>query len=840
MPSHLTRQVFRRIIANEPIVSCGCLRRQSYSSIAPSHNGRRVYLARNSALPAARRYQQRRTFFGLGGMFRPKAPRDAKEANYDPGIEKMMEYAKMERLQARLPPVEDVARALKMYSRAKVMAHSPPIADTHAQLVIQSIQYCLRMQKEAVANGTSTDRGLADRDLRRFATCLREMQQPFSQAHLDLARLIYDELSGPQVHPKDARKAFNALISSLTWSGKTQEAKQRLLQEQEVRSPEPGLEEDDLPAGEEKAESQHGVSEAQKIWGLIISGFSRENNEKEILDTIAAMREKGVELEFRATRTVLGFYVKKRDGKAVRQWWGECKRLVGNGDKLGATAYPVYAKTVHELLTWCLASNDMELGHGIVKDLMSSNPRKLGWDSVLVWGAGTKKSVDEVGRMLDVMEKSNESLHPREWRVPDSTTINALVRYAISQNDPYMAERFISLGRDRGIQPDAETYVLQMDYRLSVNDVDGALIAYKHLQGQDLSTNSDVPAVNRLVVALCTSQRHDFETIMSVVADLSDREADFEPLTVSTLSVLHLNRDEIHDVIDLLNTHSFGFSSAERASIRRNLIDYCLDSKTSTTRAWDAYTILRTIFDEMPREQRTELMLNFFAHERSDMAVNVFNHMRHHTRADTIPDIETYVSAFLGCARLGDLESLEVVHNQLKLDYNVSQTTYCRNALIIAYTLCDEPRSALEFWDDIVASREGPTYNSIHIALRACEKSPFGDLKAKGIWARLRRNKVELDQSMWASYVAALAGNGDNDLAISTLEDAEQERELDVDAYLLGSLFNACPGQTKQADVESWAEERYPEVWSIVKEKIGWETDESGMRLVKIDRTVTP
>lgn len=443
--------------------------------------------------------------------------------------------------------------------------------------------------------------------------------------------------------------------------------------------------------------------------------------------------------------------------------------------------------------------------------------------------------------MLDVMQNSNETIADEsEWRVPDSATINALVRYAISQNDPYMAERFIGLGREHDIQPDAETFILQMDYRLSVSDVDGALVAYKHLQAQDLSTNSDVKAVNRLIVALCTSQRHDFETIMSVVADLSDREASFDAMTVSTLSVLHLNRDEIHDVIDLLNTYSFGYSSVERASIRQNLVDYCLDSRTTTTRAWDTYTILRSIFDEIAREQRTQIMLNFFARERADMAVNVFNHMRHHSRHDTIPNDQTYVSAFLGCAKLGDLESLEVVHNQLKLDYNVTQTTYCLNALIIAYSVCEMPRAALDYWDDIVASREGPTYNSIHIALRACEKSPFGDIKAQEIWARLRKNNVELDQSMWASYIAALAGNGDNELARSVLEEAEQNGEVEVDAFLLGSFLDASPGQLKQADIEMWAKERYPEVWRVLEEEIGWTVDDSRMRKVKIDRTVTP
>ena len=112
-----------------------------------------------------------------------------------------------------------------------------------------------------------------------------------------------------------------------------------------------------------------------------------------------------------------------------------------------------------------------------------------------------------------------------------------------------------------------------------------------------------------------------------------------------------------------------------------------------------------------------------------------------------------------------------------------------------------------------MASKEGPTYDSIHIALRACEKATFGDMKAQGIWARLRKNRVELDNSMWASYIAALAGNGDNDLAIGTLEKAVEEGEVEVDVLVLASLFNAAPGQLKQREIEEWAEERWGEVW---------------------------
>jgi hypothetical protein len=841
MPSHLTRQVFRRIIANEPIIYRGCLRRQGYSSTAYSNNGRRLYLARDASYPAARRYEQRRTLFGLGGMFRQKAPRDTREANYDPGIEKMMEYAKMKRLEARLPPVEDVAHAIRLFSRHKSPkrnGNGTPMEDTQAQLVLQNLRYCLETREQ-----TKFESNISADDLAKLAQIAISKPRQVSPAHMELAKILYEELSSSQ-NSRHARHSTEAYVRSLTWSGRTEEARELILKNAFVASVDSSEvaankeQIDDVIAAEEGADDKPRMG----LWNQILAGFSQEGNEEELLRTLAVMKKQGVDYKIGTATILLDFYIAKQDPVAVKQFWSDCQSIFSNanGDH-SKRAIKAYNTTVSQVLTWCLASGNLPLGHEVVKDVMTSNPSKPIWDAVLVWGAGTKKSVEEIGRMLDVMQNSNETItEESEWRIPDSATVNSLVRYAISQNDPYMAERFIGLGRDRGIQPDAETFILQMDYRLSVNDVDGALVAYKHLQAQDLSTNSDVNAVNRLVVALCTSQRHDFETIMSVVADLSDREARFDPITVSTLSVLHLNRDEIHDVIDLLNTHSFGYSSAERASIRQSLVDYCLDSRTTTTRAWDTYTILRSIFDEMAREQRTSIMLNFFAHERADMAVNVFNHMRHHSRHDTMPNDKTYVSAFLGCAKLGDLESLEVVHNQLKLDYNVSQTTYCRNALIIAYSVCDRPRAALDYWDDIVASREGPTYNSIHIALRACEKSAFGDIKAQEIWARLRKNNVELDQSMWASYIAALAGNGDNELARTVLEEAEQKGEVEVDAFLLGSFLDASPGQMKQADIEMWAEERYPEVWRVLKEDIGWVVEESRMKKVKIDRTVTP
>jgi len=493
-----------------------------------------------------------------------------------------------------------------------------------------------------------------------------------------------------------------------------------------------------------------------------------------------------------------------------------------------------------KVLRWCIERNELQLGQEIVKDLMTTNPPKPVWDAILLWAAGTKKSVDEIDRMITVMEQANASIRdPLQWRKADNVTINALVEYAIARDDPYMAERFISLGRERNIEPDAKTMVLQMEYRLSVDDVDGALIAYKNLQNMDTSADNDVLAVNRLIVALCQTNRHDFDTIMNVAADLSDRRVRFEPTTVSALSLLHLGRDESEDVIDLMNTHAFHYSSVERQSIRNAIIAYCLDQKTPTSRAWQGYTVLKEIFDEMPRTERTDLMLSFVDRGRADMVVHVFQNMRRHTRPNTIPTVDTYVAAFMGLAKLREGESLDVVNNLLKLDYTIDVTTYLRNSLMIAYTACGSPRAALGFWDEIVASREGPSYNSIHAALRACEKAPWGDVRAQEIWAKLRKRSVDLDQSLWASYVAALAGNGDVSLAISTLESAVESGEVQVDTFLLGSLFNGTSGQEKQADVEAFARTNFVQVWSEL-EVLGVQTEENGMRSFKIDRKIGP
>lgn len=788
---------------------------------------------------------QQRAFFNFN-LF-PSKKRDMREPDVDPGVETMMDYAKLKRMRARLPLPEDVIDAVHNFLRFK-HKRGEAIEDTHAQLILPCLRYCIDCKKDGKLRD-SNDR--LDRDIPKLlANRLIKNASSATAAHVALARFLVDEYSHLQASPAEYPLA-KAYVASLCATRQPAQARNFVLDLESRGTSSPILEENlpketeatqDISFAEDASSSEsiqvdhRGLS--NNLWIRILQGFAQLDSESDLLETLEALRSRGIKQEIPVALAMLDFYLRRADLKAVRTWFSE---FWGTPSSSWPRNELHASRALRLVLQWCLQHNHLEFGHEIVRQAMQNNPPKPMWDSIFVWAAGTGKGPDEINRMLSVMESTNsKTADPGESRVPDIDTINALVEFATSKNDPYMAERFIVLGKERDIVPDARTYVLQIEYRLKVNDVDGALMAYKSLQAMDLSSNEDVSTVNQLIRALCNSNRHDFDTIMNVAADLSDRSARFDPSTVSTLALLHLGRDEVADVIDLLNTHSYHYSSSEREGIRNEIAALCTTSDTPTSRSWDAYTILRSIFDEMPRSQRTEIMASFFARERPDMAVQVFNGMRAHSRGDTIPTVATYATAFLGSAKLRDQESLEVVHNQLKLDFNISVNTYLNNALIIAYTTCGKPRRALNFWDDIVASKEGPTYNSIHITLRACEESPFGDLKAQEVWETLRKQKIDLDQSMWASYAGALAGNGDNELAIATLVQAERDNELEMDAVVIGTLLSAAPGYSKQVEIEGWAKERYPQAWIELEEKIGLDVDEAGMRKAKLDRTVTP
>jgi hypothetical protein len=856
MRSHLTRYVFRQLLASQPVLHRGCLRRRAYGTAVQTTRGWRP--GHNALLQAP----QRRGFFDMGIFRKPK--RQQKEADMLPGMADLMMLEKLRRVRARLPTPDNVANSCRQFVAAK-RDSGRPLEDREAALLLRALKFC----RDAAASPGHAEEGFASWAKTEQPTLhaimhwlFKKPGKGYSEAHVELASFVWRYLEQDHLRRKDLRRLRNYCII-LCRAGRPQDAQGLLIEYERSNA---SLLASKSASGDLEASADDGDNEPAEstpksmvimyagIWATLLETYiaqAKAQEKSEVIQrTVQQLAERGLLGHPRVAYLMMRLAMDEGHVTQVHRWWTELQTTFERVDPAyhhatnrasGQHKDALHASRTHSLLQWCASTGNFNLGQQVVRDIMKSNPPKPLWDAIFVWAAATGKSVDEVGRMIGIMETSNKAIPDQSaWRLPDVNTINGLVEFAMSKKDPYMAERFIALGRERGIVPDARTCVLQMEYRLSIGDVDGALTAYMNLQATDLSSDEDVPTVNKLLVALCKSKRHDFDTIMNVAGDLADRRARFAPETVATLALLHLNRDETHDVTDLLNTHAYHFSSAERTSIRDAIVEHCLDPATATPRAWDAYAIIREVFDELPRGPRTELMTSFFKRDRPDMAVHVFNHMRAHSREDTIPTVDTYVAAFLGSARQQDLESLEVIHNQLKLDYNIDVTTRLRNALMIAYTACSQPRRALTFWDEIVASREGPTYNSLHIALRACEHAPFGDTKAQEIWTRLRKMNIDLDRDLWASYLGALVGQSDLRQAVSTLEKAVSQKELDVDEFVLGSLFIACPGPVKQGDLEMWARQRYPEVWHGVVSKGVVEEEDGTRRLVGVDRSVMP
>lgn len=741
MPSRLTRLVFRKLLSNEPIAFRGCLHRVSLARVG-SHNGATGF-----------QQNQRRAFW----PFTRKPERQIKEANADPGLDKMSEFTKKMMLRARLPPPEELKTALHQFFKAKA-SRSESLLGYQAG---QSLNILRHLRANPRADGTPW---LSLEDLRTAQRTLLKIPSDgiIVESHKALARELYEEIEQRRtmdLQPKEIGGGeLFAYVRAMSIFGESIEARTLLLK---------GLE---GPLKQLSAEYRPGIDAA---WRAVIAGFGRENNDGELLRTLSIMQEQSQPFTPLIHLEVVSYFVVKDDLARMKEWYNH---PIADGKRPSSRATAMVIKA-------CSRNNDLEWCRPIVHSTMEGQLTKPGWDNIFLWAVATGKGTEEIDRMMDVMVQR----HPtRQDLRPDITTINKLVRFAVERNDPYSAERYITLGQKRGIEPNGTTYIFQMQYRLSAGDIDGARAAYTNIksvgfQGSELE---GLAAINHLIQAMCAANRYSFETIIAVVEDLSEHKARFEPETVAALSRLHLSRDELYDLIDLIQTHAYHFSQAQIMHIINAFVSFCLDRRNSASRAWDAYSILQSLFNATDRETRTRLMEEFFARGQSDMAVNIFNHMRQASLPHIRPTADTYVAAFVGVAATGDLESLELIHNQLRLDFDIEPNTRMYNALMLAYASTEEPRRALQFWDEICNSREGPSYESIRIAFWACEQAPWGGEKAKLIWEKLRRLDVEISPELLANYVGALAGNKCWDEANELLLKAESELGIKPDVSM--------------------------------------------------------
>ena len=687
----------------------------------------------------------RRTLFG----FSVKPPKETREPEVDPGLSKMFDLNLMNKIGARPPPLAELVQAWEHFFAYK-LSKNEGLNELQAQHVLRTFEHLQKYSEEGI--------GLSLGVLRSALGITRILPEGGGELHAELARKLYQELSRRNEAGLVVLKNFSAVLAN---TGHANEARDLAMQ----------YSAGNLGAGQSNTSSKDNIKKTgQRLWIQAMEGYAKENNETELLNTADLIEAAGFQRARAFHEVMTTFYASKNDVTNTKKWYSKTPH---------DQSHKSTPEMVSTVLQFCLRNNESEWCKTVFRNIVDENPPKPVWDILFQEAAGALgKGVEDVERMMEVMIRHNTS---DETMRPDVDTINGLVKFAMSLNDPYLAERYIALGQKYGIRPNAQTYVLQLDYRVAAGDLTGAQAAYEALQSEEISNDSDLPAINKYIRGLCSSKANNYNRVVSICADLDERNARLEPSTVSALCLLYLSRGEMNDVFDTLQVNVFHYTLAERASILNTLVAYCLDRNNSTTDAWEAYNITRHVFQEASIEIRTKLMNEFFARQRSDMACHVFGHMRQHIRQEFRPVLETYIDCFRGIARCNDNESLDMVHNMLKMDSSIEPNTKLYNSLMMAYTECDEGDRALDFWDDITNSREGPSYESLELVFKACEKHAFGDRTAREVWSKMRRMEIEVTRDVFVAYVGALAGQGMMEEAQGVVEGAEKDLGLKPD-----------------------------------------------------------
>ncbi|KAI0601291.1 complex I intermediate-associated protein [Biscogniauxia sp. FL1348] len=799
MRAQLTRHVLRRRLAN---------RASAVLLVRPS-------LVRPALRPyplacRAVRVNQRRTFFQLF----QKPPRVLKEVETEPGYETLLQYGAAVRNDTRPPSVSELVAAWREFFGYKAK-NGRVVNSTQAKCAHQVLLYLHRSETSEAPEGTDNTQLSVD-DLRLARDCLSKPPRDSVDNHLELSRALYREIRrkvlGIQARPfndveEEVRrktleapgygKDFYALLSALAQFGRAIEAKELLLEYWK------------------KLESfKLATNRSLHMWMPVIRGLAKEGHQKELLYIVSQAQKVGLEFDPSMHGVVSTFFAQRDNVVDTKHWF----------EKSISNELPPAPATYYEILKFCLRNDQKEWAEGIFQNLLSrleSGPllgHKSCWDTAFQWAVLLHgKGNEHLERMFQVAYEQTRDTPSSQ---PNIGSINGLLKVAIEKNDPYMAERFISLSKKLGFKPNFKTYILQMEYRILANDLDGAYAAYQALQSEEETyKDREIPILNRFIRALCEATKPKYDRVLEVTSYLEQRHVTLEPETVAAICLAFLKNDETFEVMDTLSLHTLHYSIDERRMVCRTFVDYCLDDNNSTARVWDAYTLLRQFFPELEVEDRLLIMDAFFDRRRADMACHVFSHMRTHANPSYRPDERIYARALQGIGRSADPDSLKMVHNMLKMDTTIQPNTLLYNGLMIAYTACGAPHKALDYWEEITRSPEGPSYETLELVFRAYQITSKGDGPTRELWQKIQKLEIDVPMNVYVAYVTSLAAHSHIEDVKDLLDKMEDEIGVRPDAKTLAYTINAFRLRHLRDEFENWAKQDYRAAWEKMRSK---------------------
>lgn len=667
-----------------------------------------------------------RTIFNI---FFQKAPREVRQPEYEPGWMHIMIWRSRMLEKVRPPPRKELIEAWKRLMQSKLRTRTP-MNSTQALQCRRLLEYLTKPAKpdQNVKPLSSADLAMARQVLLDIAPDER------SQHHLDFARALHEvwmsgNFSG-KVRSTEQQWAY--LVKMLSIYGDSSAALEMLYSKWNT------------------PEYAAFLTQDEHLVGAVAAGLAREGKEKELLGLAEYAEAHGVAYDSVIQAAIVPYFSEQNRVQETQFWF--TKPIKTN------TQVAVY----RSVASFAMRNDLQDWATPFFLKLGESSPKRKYWDVLLQAVLLMGKSLAEVSTMMSHMVDRNGDVEPTIH------TINGLVDVAIELNDPQLAKSVLALGLEKGLSPNGETYIAVLDLCVASDNLADAREAFAQVQHLDPLNNESKPElstrytrlVNRYLVALARQTPPDFKYIISVLETVEEYGLRLEPETVASLCLRFLENDQHFDVMDILAIHSFMYSEGQREVVQNAFIQFCLDPKTSTSRAWGGYQLLQQFFEDTSFERRTRLMEAFFERKRPDMASHVFGHMRQHRNQMYHPRMETYIKCLQGFAQNPDLEGVEMVHNMLKMDTTVQTDTKLHTALMLAYTGCDKPLIALDFWSQITQSQEGPSYATLQAVFWALERKPGGYKMAREVWDRIERMDLEVPAGVYNAYVGAIAGSG--------------------------------------------------------------------------------
>ncbi|KAK5992306.1 Complex I intermediate-associated protein 84 [Cladobotryum mycophilum] len=739
----------------------------------------------------------------LKGVFK-KPPREVRQPEYEPGWMHIMVWRSRMLDNVRPPPRKELFEAWRKLMQSKIRNRAP-LNSTQALQCRRLLEYLAEAPKEQdVKHFSAADLSIA----RQILLDIEPYER--SQNHLDFAKSLHAVWSSGNFTGKSRspETQWIFLVKSMCLYGGSQEAVQELYSKWE------------------QPEYAIYLNDKDKLLEAVARGLSREGREAELVELVTYAESHGVPYNSELQAVVVDFFAQRDRVTETQQWFN--KPIEDNNSS--AQAYRTIA-------SFAIRNNLQEWATAQLLELGQTQPKKKYWDVLLQAILLAGKSLKEVDTMMSHMVDRVEKLSP------DIHTINGLLRVAAEARNAALEEEILAVAAERNLAPNGETYLILLQLRLQTGNLAAAQDAYKEVKHLEPWTNESKPELyaefrrltNEYLIALCRQGRPDFKYISSLLESVEEEQMRLEPATVAALCLRFLENDQHFEVMDILAIYSFLYSETEREVIQNAFISFCLDSNTSTNRAWGSYQLLHQFFQDTNSDRRVKLMDAFFERKRPDMASHVFGHMRAHQSKSYHPKIDTYITCLEGFAQHPDPEGLEMVHNMLKMDTTIQPSTQLYTALMLAYTGCDRPLIALDFWQEITQSRAGPSYTSLEAVFWALEKKVGGHKKAHEIWERIERMDLEIPPSVYNAYVGAVAGSGNEKEVRGLIMKMASFVGSEPDAMTLAIAYNALPGQELQKNFQEWAKVRYGDVWEKLL-KVGRRMNEYSLCQFRIKR----